>query len=173
MRLSLLELADELGCLVERIVALPRASAVCCAAEKRERGMHRAHGPELHFVVAWFEADREVEIVQVGVCIEDWPKAIFLERSFLALVENQRQVAGERCEIETLDQLDHDGQAGLHVGCAGSVEQVALDARRPVMLGADGIEMPDEGDAGRVWPLCRTDDQAVMKAGNRVAAQAA
>ena len=173
MRLSLLQLRQELGRLVERVFALPRPRAVGGASEERESRVNRAHRAELHFVVARFEADSEVELVQRGVRIEDRAEAVFVERPLLTFIEDQRQVAGERHEIEALDQLDHDGQARLHVGSASPVKQVAFDAGWPVVLGAHRVEVPDEGNSRRVFSLCSVDDQAVMEAGNGVATQAA
>ena len=99
------------------------------ATLKRERRVNRAHGAELHLVVARFEADGEIELVQIRVGVEDRAEAILFERAFLPLVEDQRQITRKRAEVETLDELDHDCEAGLHVGCACAVKPISFDAR--------------------------------------------
>ena len=51
-------------------------------------------------------------------------------RALLARVEDQREVARGRLARSALDELEHQREARLHVGRAGAVERVALDARR-------------------------------------------
>ena len=110
--------------------------------------------------------------MQIGVGVEDRAEAILFERALLALVEDEREVAGERTEVEALDELDHDRQTGLHVGSAGTVEAIAFDSGRAIVFGTNRVEMADEGDAGGACLLHRMNDEAVVKSRDGLAAEA-
>ena len=69
---------------------------------------------------------------------------VVLDRALLAVVEHARQIEARGGEIHALEQREHDGVAGLHVGRAETEQLAVFDARAGVAVRRHGVEMAGE-----------------------------
>jgi hypothetical protein len=158
------QLGEEAARLLDGVLTLPGARAVGRAAPERDEGVERSVAPELEPVVGGLEANGEVLGGELGILGQDGAELVLDEGALLAGVEHEREVAREGGERGGLDEVDHRGEAGLHVGGAGGVEAVALDAGRAIVGGADDVQVTGEGDAGAARSAGDGDDDGIAVA---------
>ena len=84
----------------------------------------------MYLPVRRLEDDAGLGICQVGKLVEDRAELIAGHRALLACVEDAHQPVS----AEIFDQVDHHGQATLHIGGTQAVQAVTVDSRSDVAL---------------------------------------
>ena len=93
------------------------------------------------------EAHREIDRAELGVLLEHRAELVLGEGPFLARVEDQREIAAQSgCDAALERDRASRASPDFMSAAPGAEERIALDARRPVVLGAHHVEVPDERD---------------------------
>ncbi len=147
---------------LNRVDAEPWAGGVGRAAFEDDAGDEVPEAAELEGVVGRLEADHERGLVDDGRCLEDRRQRIFIRADFFAREEEQREVVVELGVGGPVRELDHHGEAALHVGRAEAVDGSVFDPAGQVVLRGDGVRVPGQEDERLAVPLCVEQRLAVV-----------
>ena len=103
-------------------------------------GVDHPLAPHLDCSVGWLHDDCGAGAEESRHGIEDGNELVAGEGAFLSGVEEPDGRVGP----QVFQEMDHDGQAGLHVGRTEPVQSVPVDPRPDMPLEWDGVEMTDE-----------------------------
>ena len=120
----------------------------------RQRRVDTADAPEVESVVSRLEDDHELGLAHDRRGREDPRQRALLERQLLAREEEKRGVCGEGRPLlgDPAGDLDHHGDAALHVAGAEADHAPVLDPPGQVALLGDGVDVARQEDEGLARP---------------------